>query len=244
MGFRPVGLPSPERLVETAPPAPLCGYLVPVGEQPTAIVYIDGFNLYRRAIQGTAHKWLDIYRMSTLLLPQFEVQQVRYFTARVREQRHKPFSPQRQQAYLRALESNPKITVHYGKFRIDPREMQKHPLEYDADGLHVMVKVRKFEEKGSDVNLATHLLNDAFQERADAYVVMTNDSDLVEPLRLLRDEWQRTVGLITPGNSSSAALMATAPQIVLQLREGVLDASHLPDELTDSKGRIRRPLGW
>src|SRR5271165_304286 len=33
------------------------------------IVYIDGFNLYYRALKGTAHKWLDIASMSAACLP-------------------------------------------------------------------------------------------------------------------------------------------------------------------------------
>jgi hypothetical protein len=39
----------------------------------------------------------------------------------------------------------------------------------------------KVEEKGSDVNLASHLLLDAFQNSFDVGAVLSNDSDLVEP---------------------------------------------------------------
>ena len=122
--------------------------------------------------------------------------------------------------------------------------MQIHPLEYDEDGQPVVVKVRKFEEKGSDVNLATHLLNDAFQNRADAYVILTNDSDLAEPMRLLIHDWQKTLGLITPGETASKKLLETGPQIKLRLRAGVLAASQLPDELRDRHGLIQRPAEW
>jgi hypothetical protein len=47
-----------------------------------------------------------------------------------------------------------------------------------------LVKVVKNEEKGSDVNLATCLLIDAFDKAFDAAVVITNDSDLAEPIRV------------------------------------------------------------
>lgn len=211
---------------------------------PSAIVYIDGFNLYRRALQGTPYKWLDLCRMSELLLPQFEIRKVRYFTARIKPQVHKPQSPQRQQAYLRALATQPRVSVHLGQFRVDPRDMQVHPQEFDDDGLPKLVRVRKFEEKGSDVNLATHLLNDAFTGAAEAFIVLTNDSDLSEPLRLLRQEWDKTVGLITPGGTSSKALLATDPQIKRKLRSGVLAASQFPDHVGDLADGIHRPDGW
>lgn len=214
------------------------------GERPTAVVYVDGFNLYRRALQSTRYKWLDLSRMSDLLLPKFDVVQVRYFTARIRMQTHKPQSPQRQQAYLRAISADPRVSMHFGQFRIDQREMQRHPLELDEAGQPILVKVRKFEEKGSDVNLATHLLSDAFQNAAAAFVVLTNDSDLAEPMRLLRHDWGKTVGLITPGHTTSKALLAAGPQIILQLREGVLQESQFPDLVRDGHGAVKRPDTW
>lgn len=45
-------------------------------------------------------------------------------------------------------------------------------------------RVWKNEEKGSDVNLAIHLLNDAWNNRFDVAVVVSNDSDLAEAMRL------------------------------------------------------------
>jgi len=48
------------------------------------------------------------------------------------------------------------------------------------------VWVDKTEEKGSDVNLATHLLHDGFRGMFEAAVLITNDSDLTEPVRVVR----------------------------------------------------------
>jgi hypothetical protein len=68
-------------------------------------VYVDGFNLLRRALQGRDdRKWLDLEQLCRRLLPTFDVQQIRYFTARVRHVEGKdPRAPQNQEAYLRAL---------------------------------------------------------------------------------------------------------------------------------------------
>src|SRR5215831_3668847 len=49
-----------------------------------------------------------------------------------------------------------------------------------------LVKVEKAEEKGSDVNLATHLVRDAFLNEFDVAVVITNDTDLIEPIKVVR----------------------------------------------------------
>jgi hypothetical protein len=48
------------------------------------------------------------------------------------------------------------------------------------------VWVDKTEEKGSEVNLASHLLRDAFSKRFEVAVLITNDSDLAEPVRIVR----------------------------------------------------------
>ena len=48
------------------------------------VVYIDGFNLYYRALKGTRHKWLDIVALSRAALPSTcNVIRVNYYTARV-----------------------------------------------------------------------------------------------------------------------------------------------------------------
>ena len=52
----------------------------------------------------------------------------------------------------------------------------------------VMAQVCTMEEKGSDVNLAVHLVNDAWAGRFEAAAVLSNDTDLVEPIRIVTQE--------------------------------------------------------
>ncbi|MDP1720683.1 MAG: NYN domain-containing protein [Candidatus Nanopelagicaceae bacterium] len=212
--------------------------------KPTAIVYVDGFNLYRRALKGTPYKWLDIDALVSMLLADYEVIQIRYFTANIKSLPHNPMQAHRQQIYLRALATNPKIIIHKGKFRTDPRVMPFYPWEFDENGNPKMVKIRKTEEKGSDVNLATYFLFDIFTDKADAYVVLTNDSDLAEPIRLARHELGQTIGLILPTDTPSKDLLRIDLQIVRQIREGVLIASQLPDVFIDKHGTIQKPEAW
>ena len=46
----------------------------------------------------------------------------------------------------------------------------------------MLATVRKREEKGSDVNVATHLLVDVLTGAIDAAIVISNDSDLALPI--------------------------------------------------------------
>ena len=55
---------------------------------------------------------------------------------------------------------------------------------YSAKGKLDYIEVIKTEEKGSDVNLATHLLYDGFRNDYDIAVVISNDSDLLEPIKI------------------------------------------------------------
>jgi hypothetical protein len=58
--------------------------------------------------------------------------------------------------------------------------------------------VAKTEEKGSDVNLATFLLLDAFQRDCDAAVMMSNDSDLKLPIEVAQRELRMRIGVVNP----------------------------------------------
>lgn len=144
------------------------------------IVYIDGFNLYYGLLKpNPAVKWLDLKALGALLRPGCDVL-VRYFTAQVRPVPD-PSSQSRQRLYLRAVETlYPSVTIHYGRFTAHQVRMA-----YVAP-LVPMVKtalVWKTEEKGSDVNIATYLLLDGHDGLYDEAIVISGDSDLVEPVR-------------------------------------------------------------
>ena len=77
---------------------------------------------------------------------------------------------------------------------------------------------------GSDVNLATYLLLDGFQNEYDVAAVVTNDSDLVEPVRVVRDELKKAIIILGPNSdpkSYSRELTAAATRFK-PIREGAL----------------------
>jgi hypothetical protein len=84
-------------------------------------VYVDGFNLYYRALRGTRYKWLDLQALVAALLdPDDEIQLIRYFTAPV-SGKLDPDQPIRQQRYLQALKTLPNVTIHLGNFLTKPK---------------------------------------------------------------------------------------------------------------------------
>lgn len=206
-------------------------------------VYVDGFNLYYGCLKGSPYRWLDLEALCVHLLPKHRIQRVRYFTARVAARPGKPHDPVHQEIYLRALSTLPSVSVHLGHFTTKPTTM---PLANPIPGGPKFVEVMKTEEKGSDVNLATYLLADAFRQDADAYVIISNDSDLTEPMRIVRHELGQVVGILNPHSprKRSHALLSCKPTFFKQIRAGALAASQFPPTLRDATGTFHKPAGW
>ena len=202
-------------------------------------VYVDGFNLYYGAVRGTPYKWLDVNRMCELLLPRDEIVRIRYFTALVKPRADDPQQGQRQQAFLRALRTRPNLSIHYGTFLSNPVRM---PLAQPTDQART-ADVIKTEEKGSDVNLASLLLADGFRSRYEVAVVISNDSDLVLPIKIVRDELRLPVGVVNPRGSPSRQLLAVST-FFKRIRPGLLEQSQLPETLEDDRGTITKPQAW
>ncbi|MFL6073755.1 MAG: NYN domain-containing protein [Mycobacteriales bacterium] len=208
----------------------------------TTNVYIDAFNLYYGCLKGTPYRWLDLASLCRKLLPGDHINRIRYFTAEVNAWPGNPHAPLRQNLYLRALGTLPEVDIHYGYFLTSVVQMRlAHPI-----GLAQTVEVVKTEEKGTDVNLASHLLVDACRRDCDVAVVITNDSDLAEPIRLAQSEFGVPVGLVYPRRRGgpSPTLLATNPLFYKRIREGVLRYSQFPEEMKDGQGTFRRPAQW
>lgn len=204
-------------------------------------VYIDGFNLYYGLLRGTSYKWLDLEALCRRMLPGHEIQRIRYCTAQVVARPGEPDTVSRQQAYLRAVATLPAVSIHLGHFLT---KVVRMPLAHPAPGGPRTVEVVKTEEKGSDVNLATYLMADACRADAEAFVLITNDSDLMEPVRMVRHELGKVVGLLNPQPRQSRALLRCRPTFAKQIRRGVASVSQLPSELEDKHGVIVRPEAW
>lgn len=204
-------------------------------------IYVDGFNLYYGCLKGTPYRWLDPKALATKLLrPGHEIGCIKYFTAKVRSFPNKPNAPARQDAYIRALRSLPELEVIYGHF------LSKDVWRSRTDG-GGWVQVVWHEEKGSDVNLATHLIADAYEDRFEAAIVISNDSDLCEPIRIATSELGRKVGVFLPvsneGRTPSKALKKVAT-FWKPIRKGAVQNSQFPDEVVVDGKSVTRPTRW
>jgi len=200
-------------------------------------IYVDAFNLYYGCLRHTPHKWLNLAQLCRLLLPGHTLHRIKYFTARVTARPNDPDQPVRQQTYLRALATVPDLTIIYGHFLSHAVMM---PL---ANAPKQFVQVIKTEEKGSDVNLATHLIVDAYRGDCDIAVIISNDSDLLEPIRFVKHDLGKKVGILNPQKRPSRVLHANA-DFFKQIRTGVLAASQFLTAMTDANGTFQKPSSW
>ncbi len=236
--------------------------------------YIDGFNIYYGARQscgkGTAGwRWLDVRSLVASRLPSdwtdAEISRVVYCTARV-SGIDDPTTPRDQDRYLRALEVGGIVDhIEYGNFVTRVRHsplvtaspkgrpvivqsrwpvMVKDAARADVPDARFIVSHLHREEKGSDVNVATHLMHDVFHGSVDGVVVVSNDSDLKLPIAVARD--RVPVGIVTPSSQRLAGDLAFAPS------DGVgshwqtnLSADDFRDhQLPDPVGPVPKPAGW
>ena len=205
-------------------------------------LYIDGFNLYYRALKDSPFRWLDLRKLAETLFPQDSINRVCYFTARLNARPGNPSQRQRQQAYLRALATLPGFDAYYGVFRSG---VKRRPLAEPVAGLPTYVLARDSEEKGSDVNLAMRLLVDGFNGEYEQAVVMSNDADFAGAMRYVRDDLGLRVTLVNPDpKNASPRELASAATYVRRLWKSHLRRSQLPDTLQDEVGVITKPPGW
>jgi len=174
------------------------------------------------------------------MLPNNRVIEIKYYTARVSGNRD-PDEPNRQAAYLRALKTTPGLSIYYGKFlpKIIKRPLV-HPPAYGSR----YVDVHTTEEKGSDVNLASHLIRDGFRDRYDVAVVVSKDTDLCEPMRIVNKELGLPVGLLCPDGEVPKAPRQVA-SFVRHIANSDLANSQFPNPVIGLAGqKIHKPTHW
>jgi uncharacterized LabA/DUF88 family protein len=217
-------------------------------------------------------RWLDLRAMASNVVAQqpgwaaAAVERVVYCTARI-SGADNPSGQQDQDTYLRALQAaNAVDVIEFGQYvtrvakaplATEGRRRNRPVLTSPAPPVEIrdsndqpvpnarfMVSVARREEKGSDVNVAAHLLLDLMNRRIDAAVVVSNDSDLAFPIARARD--LVPVGLVNPSPGFPAGALNDDPQ------RGA--GSHwwyqlAPDDLTSAQlpnpaGRYHLPAGW
>jgi hypothetical protein len=74
-------------------------------------------------------------------------------------------------------------------------------------------------------------------------LVISNDSDLAEPIRMVRQRFKRPVVVACPYRRCAVELQRAA-SLVKYIRRSALAQSQLPPVLKDRYGIVRKPVGW
>lgn len=202
-------------------------------------VYIDGFNLYYRRLRGTSYKWLNPHLLAQALTPGTDLAITRYFTAKIKPDPLDPQQQQRQQVYLRALDTlGPELAVHFGTFKI--RRKQRRLVKNPKKTAYVYLP----EEKGSDVNLATYLLLDASRDEFETALVVSNDTDLRQPIHIARRHFHKKVGIVVPGTRSTMPASSMTADHEVRISDAMLHKAQFPATFTDANGTIKKPPSW
>jgi len=236
-------------------------------------VYVDAYNLYYgmrgHCGRGTSGwRWLDVRALATSLCgwQDSSVHRVVYCTARV-DSGDNPSAYADQDVYLKALKANGSIDVlQLGRYVAWPKaaplanktptgraeiikpdgteRFPNHLPIWTEGSKKIMARVCQREEKGSDVNVATHLLADIFSNEVEAAIVISNDSDLALPLSIARS--LVPTGTVNPGTKPLAGALRGIPS------EGPgrhwwanLSPKHYNgNQLPDPVDRWRKPTDW
>ena len=204
-------------------------------------VYIDGFNLYYGILnqKRPGLKWLDLEGWLKKLLPpsQYDIRKIKFFTARVSATPEDPDKPVRQDIYFRALRTLPLVEIIEGSFLF--KWIKIHVTK------DVCVEARIAEEKGTDVNIAAHAINDAHKKLFDTAVIVSNDSDLAEVVRILTQEMHLEAGIINPRQYGGfSQVLNKYSSFKKRARDNQILTSQFPASLTDSVGTFTRPSTW
>lgn len=201
------------------------------------IAYVDGFNLFfGLKSKGWKHLyWLDVHQVASALLRSGQILVgVKYFTSRVSSTHGDPDQTRRQAVYLEALATLPATSLFFG-----------HYLSKIVHCHACGAAWRKHDEKMTDVNIATELLVDAFQDRFDTALLVTADSDLAGPIDRLRQLYPaKRVVVVFPPDRASKRLEQIA-SATLHLGRGVIAHAQLPDPVLKPDGfALHRPMRW
>lgn len=220
-------------------------------------VYIDGFNFYHACFKNWddpacheflphGYKWVDFRALFEASYPNDQIHRIQYCTAMVR------WSPQktaRQEVFLRALRSTPRLRVHLGHHEERPkwgRLITSVPCPNNPQCIagQPLVQVMTREEKGSDVNLATYLLKDAFLRDFEQAIVVSNDSDLASAIHVARVDAKLPIHVLSPALAVAKELR-TAATSARCLDKSLIPQCQLPRTITFKDGTaVHKPQDW
>jgi len=205
------------------------------------IAYFDGYNYYEgiRAKKWRKYYWQDLKKFTQLFLkPYQELEAVRYFSA-IQKNVQKAG---RQDDWFQANKESKKFSLTLGEFK-RRHKWRKVPCR----GKKIGYKLEYWEEKKSDVALASYLIRDVALDRCDTVLVFCADSDITPAYDVIK-EIKPTIKIITlfpPGLNSFDLLNKSNKVFRLENHEDKFKLSQFPDSVKLRNGHtVIRPEYW
>ncbi len=226
-------------------------------------IYVDGYNLYYGCLKGTGYKWLDLRSLFELILRSilfeddgvpvhFELLPlaVKYFTAPILKNfAREEDSVASQALYHHALRGHLKDQIEIIQGYYDAKPARAHLF---AKGIPARAcekhEIWKIEEKESDVSLALHAYSDAARDDVDHVVIVTNDTDIVPAMRMIRSHTRATIGLIVPAKESTRRVNTDLRKLAHWTRTHVVNEelalAQLPNMVRYRQQIVHKPISW
>lgn len=198
------------------------------------IVYIDGFNLYfgLKSKGWKRYYWLNLQKLvENLLKPDQFLVCTKYFTSRISLS---PDKQKRQSTFIEALETLNNFYIFYGKYQDNAVECLRCGNIFSRPN-----------EKMTDVNIATELLSDAFQDKFDSALLISADSDLAAPITKVKQLFPgKRIVVAFPPNRFSYHLSQLAHANFLIGRKNIAN-NLFPDKVGKKDGYVlEKPERW
>ena len=201
------------------------------------VAFIDGFNLYHAIDKlGRDHlKWINLRRLMEIFIqPDTHVLTSVYLFTATPEWLVEP--AKRHKAFIQAQAAHG-VTPVLGSFKAK------------NDGCnscgHTWIR---HEEKQTDVNMAIWLVQDAFNDRYDQAIVVTQDADLTPALRLVSElPKKRKIKVISPPGLHHSKELGQYAKKRASIKPAHLEQCLLPREVIETAtGRVAatRPIKY
>ena len=209
-------------------------------EKQKVIVYVDGFNFYyglktisQRDRRWKKFYWLDVVDFFSKMLPEKqELVEVNYFSARI----HDVDAAKRQDLFFSANKLNTKFHLILGKY-----------LKKEMTCNNCGNTIYTYEEKETDVRIATRMINDVQKKQCNITIIVSADSDLIPAIELIKDiEPEHKIYVYFPPLRYSISLSNICDaERKLSGYKSRFNQSMLPDEITlPNNVLIKRPANW
>jgi len=196
-------------------------------------------------------RWLDPKKLvEQFLHGNYKLDQINFYTTDIIALYLGDKSPSRQKEYYKALMTVENISIIKGRFSRNPTLMPVYPIKsiINPDGTKKIEKIMvlKTEEKRSDVNIASHLVRDACQNKFDMAVLVSNDSDLLEPLKIIHSLGKKFLILSPHEKYCYDFVKELSVNCMRKIQEKHIIAAQFPDEIRDAANTLiaKRPLKW